>query len=119
MSELFSLADRTALVTGSSRGIGAAVAVELLRVGARVLLCARSVDELAATAEELAPLGDVRALPADLSSVDGVRALAGALDGPLHLLVNNAGTTRDGELADYPEDDWTRHSTSTSGRRTT
>jgi NADP-dependent 3-hydroxy acid dehydrogenase YdfG len=87
------LAGRTALVTGASRGIGAAVARRLARDGARVALLARSREALAALAAEIG--GGALAIPADISSpgaVDYARAALSdvGVDTP-DLLVNNAG----------------------------
>lgn len=88
------LADRTALVTGAGRGIGAAIARKLDGEGARVALVARSADELAATAAGLA--NDPVVVPADLGTPTGPgQALAqvlAAFGGRLDVLVNNAGT---------------------------
>ena len=90
-TDQFSLADRTALVTGASRGIGAATARALDRAGARVALVARSGDRLAdlAGALEHEPV----VLVADLSDPDAPEAIARrALDGlgAVDVLVNNA-----------------------------
>jgi 3-oxoacyl-[acyl-carrier protein] reductase len=97
-----SLAGKTALVTGGSRGIGAAIVRELTAAGAMVVLCYRS------GAEEAAALaGDVgaRAVQADVCSPeDAVRLVEDA--GDVDILVNNAGVTRDGLLARMSDDDW-------------
>src|SRR3954469_6216053 len=105
MTDLFSLRGRTALVTGGSRGIGAAIAAEFLNAGARVIVCARKPDELAATTERLSCEG----IRADLSTVAGAQALAAAVGertDRLHVLVNNAGATWGAPLEDFPEDGW-------------
>jgi NAD(P)-dependent dehydrogenase (short-subunit alcohol dehydrogenase family) len=109
MTDLFSLRGRTALVTGGSRGIGAAIAAEFLRAGARVIVCARKEDELTATTAQLGELGECEGIVADLSSLDGVRALADAVaerTDRLHVLVNNAGATWGAPLEEFPEDGW-------------
>ena len=109
MSDLFSLAGRTALVTGGSRGIGLAIATEFLRAGARVIICARREDELAGAAEELRELGEVETVVADLSSLAGVDALVAAVSertDTLHVLVNNAGTTWGAPIEEFPEEGW-------------
>jgi 3-oxoacyl-[acyl-carrier protein] reductase len=97
-----SLAGKTALVTGGSRGIGRAIATELARAGAAVIVGYRSGrDEAEALASELG----ARAVQADVSSAEDAARLveeAGSLD----ILVNNAGLTRDGVLARMPDDDW-------------
>ncbi|MGH9097491.1 MAG: SDR family NAD(P)-dependent oxidoreductase, partial [Acidimicrobiales bacterium] len=91
--DLCSLSSRTALVTGASRGIGAATARALDRAGARVGLVARSSDRLAEIAGELEHQPVV--LAADLSHPDGPGAIAQqALEalGPIDVLVNNAAS---------------------------
>jgi 3-oxoacyl-[acyl-carrier protein] reductase len=97
-----SLEDKTALVTGASRGIGRAIAVELASAGAAVVIGYRSgKDEAEAVAHEIGG----RAMPADVSSAeDAARLVAEA--GDVDILVNNAGLTRDGLLARMSDDDW-------------
>jgi 3-oxoacyl-[acyl-carrier protein] reductase len=100
--EFASLEGKTALVTGGSRGIGAAVARELARAGATVVVGYRSgVDEAEAIASEI----DGRAVQADVSNVDDAKRLVEEA-GDLDVLVNNAGITRDGVLARMTDDDW-------------
>ncbi len=97
-----SLEGKTALVTGASRGIGRAIATELARAGASVVVGYRSeAHDAEAVASEIGG----RAVQADVSDPDDARRLvedAGELD----ILVNNAGLTRDGLLARMPDDDW-------------
>jgi 3-oxoacyl-[acyl-carrier protein] reductase len=97
-----SLDGKTALVTGASRGIGAAIAEELTRAGASVVIGYRSGQE---EAEALAAQIGARAVQADVSSPEDAARLVEEA-GDLDVLVNNAGLTRDGLLARMPDDDW-------------
>jgi NAD(P)-dependent dehydrogenase (short-subunit alcohol dehydrogenase family) len=108
------LAGRRAIVTGGSKGLGKAIAAELIAEGASVVICSRHVDELDATAAELtkaAPdgAGAVHALPCDVTAADEVArfidAAATALGG-LDVLVNNAGGARPGQFGTLTDDDW-------------
>jgi 3-oxoacyl-[acyl-carrier protein] reductase len=97
-----SLEGKTALVTGASRGIGRAIAVELAGAGASVVVGYRSGrEEAEAVASEIGG----RAVQADVSAPDRARALVEDA-GDLDILVNNAGLTRDGVLARMSDDDW-------------
>jgi 3-oxoacyl-[acyl-carrier protein] reductase len=97
-----SLDGRTALVTGASKGIGAAIATELAAAGAQVVLGYRSGRE---EAEALASELGGRAIQADVSSAEEAKRLVEEA-GELDILVNNAGLTRDGVLARMSDDDW-------------
>jgi 3-oxoacyl-[acyl-carrier protein] reductase len=96
------LEGKRALVTGGSRGIGRAIAVELGRAGAEVVVGYRTgVDEAEAVAQEVGG----RAVQADVSdAAEAARLVEEA--GDLDILVNNAGLTRDGLLARMSDDDW-------------
>jgi len=96
------LEGKTALVTGASRGIGAAIATELAAAGATVVLGYRSGRE---EAEALAVDLGGRAIQADVSSAEDAKRLVEEA-GELDILVNNAGLTRDGLLARMSDDDW-------------
>jgi 3-oxoacyl-[acyl-carrier protein] reductase len=100
--EFASLEGRNALVTGGSRGIGRAIAVELANAGAGITVGYRSgKDEAEAVAREVGG----RAIQADVSSA-GEAARLVEQAGDLDILVNNAGLTRDGLLARMPDEDW-------------
>jgi 3-oxoacyl-[acyl-carrier protein] reductase len=100
--EFCSLEGKKALVTGGSRGIGRAIAVELARAGAEVVV---GYNSGAAEAEEIAAEIGGRAVQADVSSpADAARLVEEA--GDIDILVNNAGVTRDGLLARMSEEEW-------------
>jgi len=90
------LEGKAALVTGASRGLGAALARELARRGAKVVLVARGKEELEAVAAGIrASGGEAHALPADVGDKGATYAIAGAaaaLVGPVDILVHNAST---------------------------
>lgn len=92
--------NRTALITGASRGIGLACAQALAASGHKVILAARNLDKLNEAAETIrAAGGEAHVVAIDLSSPASIQeaikqAIAEA--GPIHILVNNAGVTKDG-----------------------
>jgi 3-oxoacyl-[acyl-carrier protein] reductase len=102
LAEFASLDGRLALVTGASKGIGRAIAEELARAGAEVVVGYRSGG---AEAEALAAQIGGRAVQADVSSPDEAKRLIDEA-GDVDVLVNNAGLTRDGLLARMSDDDW-------------
>src|SRR3546814_3531650 len=108
ITNLFSLKDRVALVTGGSAGIGRMIATGLAGAGAKVYICARSADKCAKAASDISSEtgGQVIGIPADLSSLAGIKMLVEAIgerEKALHILVNNAGT-----LVDAPDRKRTR-----------
>ena len=80
---------RTAVITGATSGLGLATARALAQAGARVVLAVRDVDRGAAVAAALPGQVEVRRL--DLADLGSVRTFAGGWEGPLDVLVNNAG----------------------------
>lgn len=104
---MFDLTGKTALVTGASGGIGEAVARALHAQGAVVVLHGTRAEKLEALQKDLG--ARAFALAVDLSDRDAVAGLvdaASALAGPISILVNNAGITRDGLLMRMKDDDW-------------
>ena len=104
---MFDLTGKTALVTGASGGIGEAVARALHAQGATVVLHGTRAEKLEALQKDLG--ARAFALAVDLSDRDAVAGLvdaASALAGPISILVNNAGITRDGLLMRMKDDDW-------------
>jgi NAD(P)-dependent dehydrogenase (short-subunit alcohol dehydrogenase family) len=109
MSALFSLAGRTALITGGSRGIGRMIAAGFLAQGATVYISARKAAACDATAAELSKLGKCVSLPADVSTPAGIAGLVAAYsahEGKLDILVNNAGAAWGAPFDDFPESGW-------------
>ncbi|HWC37728.1 MAG TPA: oxidoreductase [Acidimicrobiales bacterium] len=89
LDDLPDLTGRTAVVTGANSGIGRAAAQGLAGAGARVVLAVRDLDKGRAAADAMTGQIEVRQL--DLASLASVRAFAGAWEGDVDLLINNAG----------------------------
>ncbi len=109
MNDLFSLHGRTALVTGGSRGIGRMIAAGFLAQGARVYVSSRKAEACERTAAELGSQGECFALPADVSTMEGIAALAAAFtarEPRLDILVNNAGAAWGEPFDTFPEKGW-------------
>ena len=101
------LSGRTALVTGSTRGIGRAIAETLGACGARVAVVGRDLAKAQDVAGALG--GDARGFACDVSEVPSVVRLVEEVEGAfgsLDILVNNAGITRDNLLMRLKDDDW-------------
>jgi 3-oxoacyl-[acyl-carrier protein] reductase len=104
---MFDLTGKTALVTGATGGLGSAIARALHRQGASVVLSGTRAEVLEALAGELGER--VFTAPCNLSDAAAVDALVGEaekLAGDLHILVANAGITRDGLLMRMKDEDW-------------
>jgi len=111
MTDLFSIAGKTALVTGGSRGIGLMIARGFVEAGAKVYISSRKADVCEEVATELSKIGECVALPADLSTEAACRDLAAAVaerETGLDILVNNAGATWGAPLAEFDEAAWER-----------
>lgn len=102
----FDLTGQRALVTGSTRGIGLAIARALGLAGAEVAINARSAEAAAATAGALAREG-IATLPApfDVTDTEAARAVIAGL-GPIDILVNNAGQQHRAPALTFPDDAW-------------
>jgi NAD(P)-dependent dehydrogenase (short-subunit alcohol dehydrogenase family) len=107
IADCFRLDGRVALVTGGSRNIGRWIAEGFIQQGAKVYISARKAQDCFATAEELGP--NCVALPQDVSTVAGCKALAAQLaehEQKLDILVNNAGTAWGEPFEQFPEKGW-------------
>ncbi len=104
------LAGKTAIVTGASRGIGRAIALQLSRDGARVVLTARDQALLGTAVAEIREAGGAAVcLAADLREPEAAKAVAQmAVEtfGGIDILVNNAGATKRGEFEELSDEDW-------------
>ncbi|MFA3917415.1 SDR family oxidoreductase [Ruegeria hyattellae] len=108
MTNLFSLSGRRALITGSSQGIGYALAHGLAAAGAEIVLNGRDTAKLSTAAENLRTGGaSVTELAFDATDHDGARAAVDGFEGdtgPIDILVNNAGMQHRTELENFPAD---------------
>jgi 3-oxoacyl-[acyl-carrier protein] reductase len=104
------MTNRTAFITGASRGIGRACALSLAQTGARVAVAARSIEHLETLAGEIRAMGH-EAFPVaiDLANPESIKeSIAKTVQdfGPIGILVNNAGITKDGLALRMKKDDW-------------
>ena len=110
MKNLFSIEGKVALITGGSRGIGEMIAAGFLANGAKVYISSRKADVCDATAKRLQEEygGECISVPADLSNLDGINALADKIsqDDDLDILVNNAGASWGEPIDEYSEQGW-------------
>lgn len=102
------LTGKRALVSGSTLGIGRAIAESLAREGAEVIVNGRNAYRVAQAVEELSAIGTASGLAADLSTAGGADALASFAtgNGPVDILVNNAGMFTVNEFFDITDADW-------------
>ena len=112
MTKLFDLSGRRALITGSSQGIGFALAQGLAEAGAEIVLNGRDATKLESAAEDLRGQGaTVHAIAFDATDHDGVKAAIDAFEaetGAIDILINNAGMQHRTELENFPADAFER-----------
>ncbi|RVC58082.1 SDR family NAD(P)-dependent oxidoreductase, partial [Mesorhizobium sp. M2A.F.Ca.ET.046.02.1.1] len=114
LDKLFSVAGKTALVTGAATGIGRMVATGLVRAGAHVMIASRKGEDCAKVANELNALGgsgQAEGFAGDVSSEAGIAALVTEVKARterLHILVNNAGISWGAPLQDFPYHAWAK-----------
>src|SRR5450759_5511741 len=104
-----SLKGKYAVVTGGTRGIGRAIAERLLQDGAAVAICGRTRGAVDRAVAGMQPLGRIFGTVADISRVEGARALFAAVDvefGGLDILVNNAGRGLYKKVGDMTPEEW-------------
>lgn len=120
LDELFSVAGKTALVTGAATGIGRMAATALVRAGASVMIASRKGEDCIKVASEINALGGpghAEGFAGDVSSEAGIAALVAEVKARterLHILVNNAGISWGAPLEEFPYHAWARCSASTS-----
>ncbi|MCH7672622.1 MAG: SDR family oxidoreductase [Proteobacteria bacterium] len=107
ISEMFSVAGKTAIVTGGSRGIGKMIAQGFVENGVKTYITARKAEACEATAAELSISGVCIALPADISTTSGRNQFVEAIkqrESKIDILVNNAGAAWGASFEDYPDE---------------
>jgi NAD(P)-dependent dehydrogenase (short-subunit alcohol dehydrogenase family) len=108
-SEIFSIKDKTALITGGGRGIGRWIAEGLLRFGATVYVTSRDRSTVTTAQSELSQLGPMTAIQCDVSDATECRSLIDEIakqESKLHILVNNAGVSCQKRFDQFPESAW-------------
>lgn len=111
MNDLFSIAGKTALVTGGTRGIGMMIARGFLEAGASVYISSRKTDAVASAEAELSKIGPCVGIPADLSKESECIRLAKEIsdrESKLDILVNNAGANWGAPIDQFDEAAWER-----------
>ena len=110
IKDLFDLTEKTAIITGGGRGLGAQIAEGYAEAGARVVLCSRKEEVCKETAEKLKSFGaEALALKCDVTNKDDIdRVVKTTLDtfGRIDILVNNSGATWGATVEDMPLDAW-------------
>lgn len=102
------LSGKQALVTGSTLGIGRAIAETLLKEGASVIINGRDGDRVSKVADELSSMGDVTGVSADMSNAADIKTFIDGIDAPIDILINNVGYFEVMPFFDISDDDWTK-----------
>jgi NAD(P)-dependent dehydrogenase (short-subunit alcohol dehydrogenase family) len=111
VSSLFDVEGKVYVITGSTSGIGLMMARGLVEVGATVVVTSRKAQNCEAVAAELSQLGTCVAIPSDVSTENGCKALRDAVAerfDRVHVLVNNAANTWGAPLAEHDTASWSR-----------
>lgn len=106
---LFDVAGKVALITGGTSGFGGMMARGMVERDARVYIVSRNAKECATVAADLSAFGNCRALPGDVSTLEGIEAIAATLEGEedkLDILVNAAGIHLFAPIDDFDEATW-------------
>ena len=107
---MFNLSNKIAIVTGASRGIGSAIAHNLSKAGAKVVLISRSIDALKSVESEIKSNGgEAISITADVSNLESfTNAISQVVEtwGTVDILINNAGITKDNIILRLKEEDW-------------
>lgn len=109
MKDLFSVADKTVLITGGARGIGLMMARGFVEAGARVYISSRKADVCEQVAAELSAVGSCTALPADITKEESLNGMVDRLneaESSLDVLINNAGKGWEAPLTSFPDRGW-------------
>ena len=108
--QCYNLKDKVAIVTGASRGIGEAIAIQLSNSGANIILIARKTNKLKVVQETIISQGGIaESIVGDVSSLDSLTEIISSINkkwGRIDILVNNAGIARDNIIMRMKEDDW-------------
>jgi NAD(P)-dependent dehydrogenase (short-subunit alcohol dehydrogenase family) len=109
MNEIFSIRNKTAIVTGGARGIGRMIAEGFTKAGAKVYITARDEKKCAEAANQMSGFGTCLPLAVDLSDPGNIKTMSGQFarqENKLDILVNNAGKSWGAPLESFPDKAW-------------